>query len=58
MEAAVIVIGVVSVLTVVTLRQDLAGTAGADGLARHHRPVARRGPRLDFLLGPGCIEAS
>jgi hypothetical protein len=30
MEAAVIVVGVVSLLAVVTLRQDVAGTAGAD----------------------------
>jgi len=29
-EAALIIVGVVSVLTVVTLRQDVAGTAGAD----------------------------
>lgn len=30
LEAAIIVVGVVSLLSVVTLRQDLAGAAGAD----------------------------
>ncbi|MDQ1750244.1 MAG: hypothetical protein QOE71_1300 [Pseudonocardiales bacterium] len=55
-EAAVIVIGVVSLLSVVTLRQDLAGTAGAEGAS-----LVTTGDALvairdwTFLLGPGLM---
>lgn len=58
LEAAIIVIGVVSLLSVVTLRQDLAGTAGADvgSLATIGKSlVAVRD--WTFLLGPGLIPA-
>jgi Domain of unknown function (DUF4386) len=58
LEAAIIVIGVVSLLSVVTLRQDLAGTAGADvgSLAAIGKSlVAVRD--WTFLLGPGLIPA-
>ena len=56
MEAAIIVIGVVSLLTVVTLRQDLAGTAGADAAS-----LVTTGQSLvairdwTFLLGPDLM---
>jgi len=56
MEAAIIVIGVVSLLTVVTLRQDLAGTAGADAaslVTTGHSLVATR--NWTFLLGPDLM---
>jgi hypothetical protein len=57
-EAAVIVIGVVSVLSVVTLRQNLGGTAGADEaslVAVGQSLVAVRD--WTFLLGPGVMAA-
>jgi hypothetical protein len=57
-EAAVIVIGVVSVLSVVTLRQNLAGTAGADEASLvvvGQSLVAVRD--WTFLLGPGVMAA-
>ena len=53
MECVLIGVGILSVLAVVTLRQDV-GAAGGDPL-RHGRPVARRDPRLEFLLGPGWV---
>jgi hypothetical protein len=58
LEAAIIVIGVVSLLSVVTLRQDLTEAAGADA-----RSLATIGESLvavrdwTFLLGPGLIPA-
>jgi len=55
-EAAVIVIGVVSLLSVVTLRQDLAGGAGTDDgslVAIGQSLVAIRD--WTFLLGPSLI---
>ncbi|HET6985239.1 MAG TPA: DUF4386 domain-containing protein [Kribbella sp.] len=58
LEAAVIMIGVVSLLAVVTLRQDLAGTPGADPAA-----LATTGQALvavrdwTFLFGPGFMAA-
>jgi hypothetical protein len=58
MEAAVIMIGVVSLLSVVTLRQDLAGTAGADQaslVAVGQSLVAVRD--WTFLLGPNLMAA-
>ena len=58
LEAAIIVVGVVSLLSVVTLRQDLAGAAGADAaslVATGHALVAIHD--WTFLLGPGIIPA-
>jgi Domain of unknown function (DUF4386) len=58
LEAATIVIGVVSLLAVVTLRQDVAGTPGADTGALvtvGHALVAVRD--WTFLLGPGLMPA-
>jgi hypothetical protein len=58
LEAAIIVIGVVSLLSVVTLHQDLAGAVGADTAS-----LATIGKSLvavrdwTFLLGPGLIPA-
>ena len=56
MEAAIIVIGVVSLLSIVTLRQDLAGTVGADASAlvtTGQSLVATRD--WTFLLGPDLM---
>jgi len=56
LEAAVIVVGIISILSVVTLRQDLAGTAGTDNAA-----LAAVGKSLvavhdwTFLLGPNFV---
>lgn len=55
-EAAIIVIGIVSLLAVVTLRHDLAGTAGTDRgslIAIGRSLVAVRD--WTFLLGPSLI---
>lgn len=55
-EAAIIVIGVVSLLAVVTLRQDLAGVAGTDAgalLVAGNALVAVRD--WTFTLGPGLM---
>ena len=55
-EAALILVGVVSLLTVVTLRQDLAGATGARADALRvtgHALVALR--QWTFLLGPGVM---
>jgi hypothetical protein len=55
-EAALIVVGIVSLLSVVTLRQDLAGAAGADMAS-----LVTTGNALvaihdwTFLLGPGVM---
>ncbi|MFF2847599.1 DUF4386 domain-containing protein [Streptomyces sp. NPDC058001] len=60
-EAGIILIGVVSLLSVVTLRQDLAGTTGEDTatlVTTGRALVAARD--WTFLLGPGfmsCINA-
>ena len=60
-EAAVIVIGVVSLLTVVVLRQDFAGTASADVASLTTTGQALvTGRDWTFLLGPGfmaCVNA-
>jgi Domain of unknown function (DUF4386) len=56
MEAAIIVIGVVSLLSIVTLRQDLAGTADADAaslVTTGQSLVATR--NWTFLLGPDLM---
>jgi len=56
MEAAIIVIGVVSLLSIVTLRQDLAATAGADAaslVTTGQSLVATR--NWTFLLGPDLM---
>jgi hypothetical protein len=58
LEAATIVTGVVSLLAVVSLRQDLAGVAGADAAAlvtTSHALVAVH--QWTFLLGPGVMPA-
>jgi hypothetical protein len=58
LEAAVIMIGVVSLLAVVTLRQELAGATGADAAT-----LVTTGQALvtvrdwTFLLGPGLMAA-
>lgn len=55
-EAGAILVGIVSLLSVVTLRQDLAGTAGADTaslLTTGNALVAVHD--WAFLLGPGVI---
>lgn len=58
LEAAVIVIGVVSLLAVVTLRQELAGGAGADAVSLVITGKALVAIRdWTFLLGPGLIPA-
>lgn len=57
-EAAMIMTGVLSLLSVVTLRQDVAGAAGADAAS-----LATTGHALvalhdwTFLLGPGLMPA-
>lgn len=56
LEAAIIVIGVVSLLAVVTLRQDLAGAAGTDPatlITTGRALVAVRD--WTFLLGPSLM---
>jgi hypothetical protein len=56
LEAATILVGVVSLLAVVTLRQDLAGAAGADTaslVTNGHALVAIRD--WTFLFGPGVM---
>lgn len=57
MEGAVVMIGVVSLLAVVTLRQDYAGAAGdtASLAATGHALVDVR--NWTFLLGPGLMPA-
>ena len=56
LEAAIIVVGIVSLLAVVMLRQDLAGAAGADAAS-----LVTAGKSLvaihdaTFLLGPGLL---
>jgi hypothetical protein len=58
LEAVIIMVGVVSILSVVTLRQDLAGAAGAEAAT-----LVTIGASLvavhdwTFLLGPGIIPA-
>jgi len=56
MEAAIIVVGVVSLLSIVTLRQDLAGAVGGDTAAlvtTGQSLVATRD--WTFLLGPDLM---
>lgn len=54
LEAAIIVIGVVSLLAVVTLRRDLAGASGTDTAALVTTGRALVAVRdWTFLLGPG-----
>jgi hypothetical protein len=56
LEAATILLGVISLLAVVTLRQDAAGTPGADAtslVTTGHALVAIRD--WTFLLGPGLM---
>lgn len=56
LEAAMIFVGVLSILAVYTLRQDVAGTAGADTgalLTARHALIAVHD--WTFLIGPGVI---
>jgi len=56
LEAAIILIGVVSLLAVVTLRQDLAGTPGTDTASLVTTGRALVAVRdWTFLLGPGLV---
>jgi hypothetical protein len=58
LEAATILVGVVSLLAVVTLRQDLAGTPGADAASLVTTGQALVAIRdWTFLLGPGLMAA-
>jgi hypothetical protein len=55
-ESTVIAVGIISLLSVVTLRQDFAGTAGADAAALV--PIGRTLVAVHdatFLLGPGFL---
>ena len=57
-EAAVILIGVVALLTVVTLRQDLAGSAAADASTLSTTGQALVTSRnWTFLFGPGFMAS-
>lgn len=58
LEAAMIFVGVLSILSVLTLRQDVAGTAGVDSaalLTARHTLVAIHD--WTFLIGPGLMAA-
>ena len=58
LEAAMIFVGVLSILAIYTLRQDVAGTAGADSgalLTARHALVAIHD--WTFLIGPGVMAA-
>jgi hypothetical protein len=58
LEAAMIFVGVLSILAVYTLRQDVAGTPGADTgalLTTGHALVAMHD--WTFLLGPGVMAS-
>lgn len=58
MEAAVIMIGVVALLTVVSLRQDLAGSAAADASVLTTTGQALvTGRDWTFLFGPGFMAS-
>ena len=55
-ESTIIAVGIISLLSVVTLRQDFAGTAGADAAALV--PIGRALVAVHdatFLLGPGFL---
>ena len=43
-ESTIIGVGVISLLSVLTLRDDLAASIGAWSLARHRRPISDRDP--------------
>lgn len=59
LEAAIIFVGIVSLLAVVTLRQDLGGTAGADPDALVTTGAALVAVRdWTFLFGPGLAAAN
>jgi hypothetical protein len=58
LEAAIIVLGVVSLLTVVSLRQDLAGAGGADAAALVTTAKALVAVHVwTFLLGPSVMAS-
>jgi hypothetical protein len=54
-ESAVIVVGILSLLSVVTLRQDLAGSAGADAASLTAGKSLVAIYDWTFLLGPGLM---
>ncbi|MCA1984189.1 DUF4386 domain-containing protein [Nocardioides nematodiphilus] len=56
LEAAIIMVGVVSILTVVTLRQDVGGAAASDGVVTTARALVDV-RAWTFLLGPGVMPA-
>src|ERR687893_1729878 len=53
LEATIIAVGIVSLLSVVTLRQDLAGASGADAVSLGQGLVAIHD--ATFLIGPGLL---
>ena len=56
MESVFIAVGILSVLTIVTMRQDFAGAAGADAAALStvgHALVTLQ--EWTFMLGPGFV---
>lgn len=58
LEAAIIMIGVVCLLAVLTLRKDLAGATGPDATTLVHTGQALVAVRdWTFLLGPGLMPA-
>ena len=52
-EATIIAVGILSLLSVVTLRQDLAGASGADAVSLAQGLVAIHD--ATFLIGPGLL---
>jgi len=56
-EATIIGVGAISLLSVVTLRDDLAASIGADGnVARHRGADPGRDPRLDVPVRAGILR--
>lgn len=56
LEGAIIIVGVMSLLSIVTLRQEVAGTAGADGLVTTGQAFVALHD-WTFLFGPGVMPA-
>ena len=54
-ESAAIITGLMSLMTVVTLRDDFSGTARRFSPAQHRRPRAGRLPRLDVPPSPAVL---
>jgi uncharacterized protein DUF4386 len=55
-EAAVIIVGVISLLSILTLRQDLAGATGVEAVALGSALVAIH--QWTALIGPGLVPAA